>query len=139
MIRTFTCGILALLFAWTITGCKKQIDQAKADAVVEVMVANKWIVQQYIDGTNNVTADFDGFDFQFYRDNTVVGANTTISKTGTWSGNASNQTISANFTNAPAPLSRLNGTWTISSYDSNGPKFSQFINGVEMKLVLRKK
>ena len=139
MKNKFIQGFLVLMFVSTITGCKKQIEQAKADAVVEAMVANKWIVLQYMEGNNNVTAEFDGYDFQFNKDYTVVGANTTISKTGTWSGNAANQTITANFTNALTPLPRLNGTWTIYSYDSNGPKFNQIINGVEMKLVLRKK
>ena len=141
MKSTFIHVFLILLFVSTISGCKKQIDKVKADAVVDVMVANKWIVLQYMEGSSNVTAEFDGYDFQFSRDYTVVGANaaTSISKTGTWSGNASNQTIAANFVNATKPLSRLNGTWAIYSYDSNGPKFNQIINGVEMKLELRKK
>lgn len=139
MKKTRICIYLFLLFVSTIAGCKKQIEQAKADAVVDAMVANKWIVLQYMEGSSNVTAEFDGYDFQFNKDNTVVGANTTTSKTGTWSGNATNQTITANFGNAVTPLPRLNGTWAIYYYDSNGPKFNQIINGVEMKLALRKK
>jgi hypothetical protein len=140
MKNTLLLRLTLLLLLGALAGCKKQIEQAKADAVVDVMVANKWVVLQYLDNGNNVTTEFDGFDFQFNRDYTVVGANGTISKTGTWSGNASNQTITANFANATStPLTRLNGTWAIYYYDSNGPKFNQFINGVEMRLVLRKK
>lgn len=123
----------------TVSSCKKQIEQAKADAVVDAMVANKWTVLQYMEGSNDFSAEFSGYEFQFNRDNTVTGSNSTISKTGTWSGNASAQTIYANFVNTTTPLTRLNGTWSIYYYDSNGPKFNQVVNNVEMKLVLRKK
>ena len=139
MKQGFVHGFLLLFFVTTLAGCKKQIEQAKADAVVDVMVANKWIVLQYFVDTNNVTSEFNGYDFQFNRDYTVVGTNGTISKTGTWNGNAANQTITASFLNTTTPLTRLNGTWAIYDYDTNGPKFNQKINGVEMKLVLRKK
>ncbi len=137
--KGFLYSFLLLLFIITLAGCKKQIEQAKADAVVDIMVANKWTVLQYMEGANNVTSEFNGYDFQFNRDYSVIGTNGTISKTGTWSGNAANQTITANFPNTTTPLARLNGTWAIYYYDSEGPKFNQFINGVEMKLVLRKK
>lgn len=130
----FALGLLTVF-----AGCKKQIEQAKIDAVVEAMVANKWIVLQYMEGATDVSAEFSGYDFQFNKDYTVVGASNLVSKTGTWSGNADAQTISANFANAPLPLTRLNGTWNIYYIDANGPKFKQVINGVEMKLVLKKK
>jgi len=135
----FIHSFIILLLVSSLTGCKKQIEQAKADAVVDAMVANKWIVLQYMEGPNNVSAEFNGYDFQFNKDFTVVGNNGTLSTTGTWSGNATNQTISANFSNTITLLTRLNGTWKIYYYDSEGPKFNQIINGVEMRLVLRKK
>lgn len=132
--------MMLLLVLNVFGGCKKQIEQAKTDAIVDVMVANKWIVLQYMEGANNVSDEFAGYDFQFNRDNSVIGANGTVSKTGTWSGNIANQSISTNFPNTTAkPLARLNGIWTVYYYDSEGPKFNQIINGVEMKLVLRKK
>ncbi len=136
--RILQC-LLFITVVFAGAGCKKQIEKAKTDAVIDAMVANKWVVLQYTDGGNDVSAEFSGYDFQFNRDYTVVGSNGTTSKTGTWNGDATAQIISANFANTPAPLSRLNGTWAIYYYDSNGPKFNQTINGVEMRLVLRKK
>lgn len=119
--------------------CKKQIDQIKANAVVDVMVSGKWEVQQYLSGTTDVSSEFAGYEFQFFRDNSVTGTDGTITTRGTWNGDAGSATISASFPNGTNPLARLNGTWGVYSYNSSGPKFNQTINGVEAKLTLRKK
>ena len=39
--------------------------------------------------------------------------NGTVEKTGTWDGNASTMTTSANFTGATYPLDLINGNWNI--------------------------
>ena len=142
MKRVVLCFLVALFIGAGGTGCKKQIDQIKSDALTDYLAANKWAVQQYTEGTTDVTAEFENYEFIFAKNNTVTGAQTgtTITYSGTWSSNVSAVTMTAQFaTGTPRPVSLLNGTWGVSSYNSTATTFSQTINGVDMKLILRKK
>jgi hypothetical protein len=138
MKRFFIPAVLCIIMMVVTTGCKKQIDQLKADAIVDVMVKGKWAIREYLEGPTDITSNFTDYRFQFFRDNTVTAfVGTTVVQNGTWNGSNSTPVITITFSNATAPLSKLNGTWTAYSYDNNGPKFNQTINGVEMKLSLR--
>ena len=128
---------LSLVFIITAClGCKKAIEQKKQDALVDVMSANTWYVAQYLEGPNVYTSEFDGYDFNFKGDYTVVAKKGTSSITGTWSADFNTKVLSANFTSGN-PLSRLNGTWAIYYQDSQGPKMNQFVSGVEWKVSLK--
>ena len=127
--------ILCLLFL-PMFACKKQIEKAKTDALLQAMTANDWYVAQYTDGANVWTADFDGYVFKFRSDYTVTATLGTASTTGTWAADINTKLLSANYP-AGNPLERLNGSWSIYYQDSQGPKMNQFVNGVERKLVLR--
>lgn len=140
MKRGILCFILALFIGAGSMGCKKQVEQIKSNALADYLAANKWTVQQYVEGTTDVTAEFESYEFIFYKDNTVTGSKTGTTYAGTWSSNISAVTMMAQFaTGTPRPVSLLNGTWGISTYNSSATTFSQTINGVEMKLILRKK
>lgn len=140
MKKSVSCFLLLLFAIACSIGCKKQIEQLKSDALTDYLAANKWAVQQYLEGTTDVTAEFDSYEFIFYNNNTVTGTKGTATYSGTWSSNISNVTMTAQFaTGTPAPASRLNGTWGVASYNSTATTFSQTINGIEMKLILRKK
>lgn len=139
MKRSILCVMLAL-FTWVgLASCKKQIEDAKSDALADYLSANKWAVQQYLEGTNDVTGEFDGYEFQFFKNYSVTGTKGTVVQTGTWQDDLTAITISAQFATGTSPVTRLNGTWNISTYNSTATTFGQTINGVEMKLILRKK
>ena len=123
-----------------ITSCEKQIDKIKTNALTNYLSANKWAVQQYLQDSADITTEFDGYEFIFNEDNTVTGGKNATTYNGTWSSNISEATMTAQFvTGTPAPVSKLNGTWGVSSYNSTATIFSQTINGKAVKLILRKK
>ncbi len=133
--------LVLVLFAITsFTSCEKQIEKIKSNALTEYLVANKWAVQQYLQDSTDITNQFDGYEFIFNENNTVIGTKDAATYSGTWSSNISDITMTAQFAaGTPLPISRLNGTWGVSTSNSTATTFSQTINGVAAKLILRKK
>src|ERR1700694_4000724 len=111
MQKQFTAILIILLTCFF--SCKKAIEQKKQDLIVQAMTSGRWIVQNYTAGNTDVTAEFTGYEFQFYNNGTVDGIYNSSATSGTWAGNASQLTMSANFPNTGRPLSRLNGLWKI--------------------------
>jgi len=113
--------IAAVTVAVCSFSCKKAIQAKEEDLIVQAMTDGRWYVQLYQDTTTDVTAEFAGYQFQFYKDNTVdaIMGTTTRSK-GTWNGNISNYTITANFPAAAGDtLRRLNYVWTLTDSYTN--------------------
>jgi hypothetical protein len=105
-----TILVLVLLCA----GCKKAIEQAQADLVIQAMTNGQWKITNFVNNGANITAEFGDYKFQYYSNKTVDAIKSGIvEKTGTWDGNASTRTTSANFNNAPSPLDLINGSWHI--------------------------
>jgi len=120
--------IAVLLFIPTAFSCKKIIEKKKEDIVMQAITDGRWIVKEYRADSLFVTAEFDGYEFQFYTDGRVDGFLNTSVTPGTWTGDVNQMTISSNFGSAGLPLSRLDGTWKItdnsytdvSAYNVNG-------------------
>lgn len=127
--------VLPLLFS-----CKRAIQEKKQDLVLAAMTTGRWYVSEYIAGSTNVTAEFDGYEFQFHSDGSVeaIKGGSTV-KTGTWAGDATNYTINSNFPGAGLPLSRLNGIWKWTDSDWTYV-YSYYYDGAQTNyLKLRKK
>ncbi|MBA2745472.1 MAG: hypothetical protein H0U44_04525, partial [Flavisolibacter sp.] len=106
--------LILLLSVLGLFSCKKQIEKAQTDIVIEAMTSGQWKMVNYKDGAVDRTADFNSYSFQFKEDFTVDAIkNSAVEKTGTWSANAVSKTIAAQFNTAPDPLPMLNGTWNI--------------------------
>ncbi|MEO7312338.1 MAG: hypothetical protein ABIX01_18190 [Chitinophagaceae bacterium] len=136
MMRCFLfagCLSFALL---SLSSCKKAVEQKKQDALVDAMTASTWYIGQYLEGSNILTGDFDGYDFNFKSDYTVVASKAGVNLSGSWTADVNTKVLTANFTSG-LPLSRLNGTWAIYYQDSFGPKMNQFVGGTELKCVLK--
>lgn len=108
---------LFLLFAGIgllCTSCRKTVEQAQKNIIIDAMTNGRWYVEQYKENSIDVTGDFFGYEFQFYENGNVDGIKTPVTKNGTWSSDISNYTITANFpANAGDTLRRLNYTWKI--------------------------
>jgi len=101
---------LAVLFA----GCKKTVENIQQDLVILAMTDGQWGVTSFTQNGTNITADFASYKFKYYSNKTVDAIKSgTVEKTGTWDGNASTMTTSANFTGAAYPLNLINGSWHI--------------------------
>jgi hypothetical protein len=77
------------------------------------MTNGVWIVEQYFEGTNNISSQFLYYEFQFYENGTVTGTKSTEVNNGTWTGDVSNYSITSQFPTATDPVKKLNGVWRI--------------------------
>ena len=131
--------IIACLLILVLGGCKKTIDKLKENAVISAMTDGQWVVTNFVNNGSVITPDFSAYKFQFYSNQTVDAINNGVAeKTGTWDGDASAMTITANFPNSGTTLTLINGTWHI---DNNSWTFvvaSQSSNGETKTLRLDK-
>ena len=100
----------------SLASCKKTLEEKARDIVIDAMTSGKWEITKFtVDGIN-ITSDFAGYSFQYHKNETVDAIKDgSIQSTGTWSGDAANMSISANFTNVSEPLLLINGTWSITN------------------------
>lgn len=78
------------------------------------MTSGQWSITSFTLNGTNITTDFSGYKFQYYSNKTVDAIkNGSVEKTGSWDGNASTMTTSANFPGAVNPLLLINGNWNI--------------------------
>lgn len=131
--------IIAFSLVFILGGCKKTIDKLKENAVISAMTDGQWVITNFVNNGTVVTPDFGTYKFQFYSNQTVDAINNgVVEKTGTWDGDASAMTITANFPNSGATLTLINGTWHI---DNNSWTFvvaSQTLNSETRALRLEK-
>lgn len=131
--------ILITLFALiSLCSCQKTIQKAQLDMLQQAVSEGSWYVFSYIDGGTDITASFSNYVFKFNTNNTVDATlNTTVTK-GNWKGDISTVTIFCDFLTAPAPLSKLNGTWNLKDYYTDYVKAEQNSGGVVKQLYLKK-
>jgi hypothetical protein len=135
----------AALFFILLTGlacgsCKKFIEEQQTNIIIEAMTNGRWYVELYKDNTTDVTADFFGYEFQFYKNGKVDGINGAATKGGTWAADVSNYTITASFpASAGDTLKRLNYTWKINDSYLDFVKAKTAGTAGENILHLRKK
>ena len=115
--RSLLHGFLFTLLAASIImagSCKKAIEAQQRSIILDAITNGRWYVQEYKETNNDVTAEFTGYEFQFYENGNVDGIKNAVSTRGTWATDISNYTITAQFpANAPDTLKRLNYTWKI--------------------------
>lgn len=107
--------IFTILFVlFLLPGCKKAIEKLKEDAVIKAMTDGQWKITSFTHNGSDITTSFSTYKFQYYSNKTVDAINNgSVEKTGTWDGDASSMTTSANFVGVTAPLSLINGSWKI--------------------------
>ncbi|WP_205509260.1 hypothetical protein [Longitalea arenae] len=119
--------------------CKKVLEKKAQDMVMDAMTSGEWIVEQYIEGNNNISNQFLNYSFKFYENGTVTGTINSTSTEGSWVGNVSDYTITSDFPSATDPLKKLNGVWKLKDTDWDYVKAQMTTpDGVNV-LTLRKK
>jgi hypothetical protein len=131
--------IIALSLLFVLGGCKRSIDKLKENAVISAMTDGQWVITNFVNNGAVITTDFSPYKFQFYSNQTVDAINNgAVEKTGTWNGDASAMTITANFSNSGATLTLINGTWHIDNNSWTIVVASQNINSGVRTLRLEK-
>lgn len=129
--------IFFLLF--TMAACKKAIEKYKENAVITAMTNGQWQITKFERNGSDVTNDFNGYKFQYYKNYTVDAIkNGAVEKTGTWDGDPGNMSIMANFPGAAHPLTLINGNWHIDNNSWTYVVASQTLVGETKKLRLEK-
>ncbi|AEW01727.1 hypothetical protein Niako_5492 [Niastella koreensis GR20-10] len=119
--------------------CKKAIEKKAEDMVMDAITHGEWIVEQYFEGSNNLSSLFSAYSFKFNSDGTLIGTANSVSTNGTWAPNVSDYTIDSEFPTAVDPLTRLIGVWKIKDSDWDYVKAEMVTaNGTKL-LILRKK
>ena len=92
MKRTFFYRSLFLLSLSIITLTCSSDDDANQNnnaqeisQIIDDMESGTWIVTSYIDSGTNETSDFNGYNFEFLNDGTVIATNGTTNYNGIWS------------------------------------------------------
>jgi len=131
--------IIAFSVVLLLGGCKKTIDKLKENAVISAMTDGQWVITNFVNNGIVITPDFSAYKFQFYSNQTVDAINNgVVEKTGSWDGDATTMTITADFPNSGLTLTLINGTWHI---DNNSWTFvvaSQNSTGETKALRLEK-
>jgi len=108
--RKFLPLAVLLLFA----RCSKE--EVLRNAIIDAMTSGFWEVTSFQDGGTDKTADFQLYTFQFKINSTVDAIkDNAVQATGTWEANATEKTITSQFSNATVPIILLNGTWKITN------------------------
>jgi hypothetical protein len=127
--------LLNLIIIALASGCDKKIQQIQEDLVIKAMTDGQWAVTSFTRNGVNITSDFSSYKFKYYSNKNVDAIkNGIVEKTGTWDGNSTTMTTSANFNNPPYPLDLINGSWHI---DNNGWTYvvATQVNGTETKTM----
>lgn len=134
--KNFTILLIMLV---SLASCKKTLEEKARDIVLDAMTSGTWHITKFtVDGTN-ITSDFTGYSFQYHKNETVDAIkNGGIQSTGSWSGDAANMRISANFTNVSEPLLLINGSWSITNNSWTFVEASQTVGSQVKTLRLDK-
>lgn len=109
-------NLILIFFVIISCGCKKQIEKAQTNAVIEAMTKGQWKITSFKKGSADITNDFANYMFQFKENFTVDAINKgTVEKTGSWNADVNTKTITSSFANASDPLPFINGTWLITN------------------------
>lgn len=129
-------GSIALLLSMS---CKKAIEKKAANMIMEAITNGEWIVEQYFEGSNNLSNQFQNYYFKFNTNGTLTGSTDSSVTNGTWTPNVSDYTITSDFPTAVDPLIKLNGVWKLKDSDWDYVKAEMATSGGTKVLILRKK
>lgn len=106
--------ITFLLLTTAIIGCKKVVEENARRVLLDLMTNGRWVVQTFTEAGTDLSADYAGWEFQFYDNGTVDGLNGTQKVTGTWAVDEIRLTIQSAFpAGSPAALIKLSETWNL--------------------------
>ncbi len=107
-------GIIILSYP----SCKKIIDNQKENYILNVMTSGLWYLENVNEEGNNITGNYQGFEFKFYKNGNLDAIKESMTQPGTWSGDLNNLTFTSNFPSG-LPLQKLNQVWKIKDYYPN--------------------
>jgi hypothetical protein len=106
--------VMILFMTGMNTGCKKAVVDTSKELLLEIMTNGRWVVEVYSQDNIDLTAEYTGYEFQFYRDGNLQGIKGSDVTNGTWVPDTRNLTMQSSFPlGSNTLLIRLNETWKI--------------------------
>jgi hypothetical protein len=122
------------------SGCKKAVEAAKEDLLMNLITDNLWLVSNFKEGNTDLTNNFSVYEFKFNKDGTVYGKSAgQPDASGTWKGNSEDLSITSAFPNGPSPLDKLTGKWMITKTTMSSVKSNRVQGSTTYYLDLIKK
>jgi hypothetical protein len=132
--------IIALLsISIGVGSCKKTVEKKQEDYIMSLITDGRWYVYEFKQEQTDLSSDFHGYEFQFYKNGTVDCITNNNKQTGTWTPDITNYTIAANFPSASYPLLRLNNVWKITDSYTNAVMVESTVGTLVYKMTLVKK
>ena len=140
LIRAPFIYMLLVVLATGSISCKKVQEDIGQQFIIKIMTNGRWVVEKFTENdTDDITAMFQGYEFEFKEDGKVYGYYETSQKQGTWSGNTTDLTITSSFAGADDPLKKLNDVWKLSNNTSKSVEARPFNSNRVAFLKLVKK
>jgi hypothetical protein len=139
ILKVFVHAIFILLFLLPFFACKKIVDQAQQNALYDLITNGRWELTRFNDAGTDRMAEYEGYQFQFYRNSTVSAFKTGQPEiSGKWTSNLQNLIFTADFSSAGLPLNRFTTSWIITRSTLTTVEAVSSDVGKDYKITLRK-
>lgn len=131
-------SLLAVVALLMLGGCKKAVDNAQTNALLDLITTGQWVVTRFEVGAEDKLSEYTPYTFQFFRNGQVAARQSgQPDVVGTWNPIVENLSIQSAFNGAGLPLTRFNGTWSINRTTMTTVEASREEGGVLYRLGLR--
>lgn len=121
------------------SSCDKLVEETQRDLLMSELSKGYWVITSFVEDSNNITDSFRQHKFIFDQDGGVLSQADSLEENGTWTGNIDTWTIVANFPTAGDPVRKLNGSWSVITYNMDQVKASKKRSNGADTLVLQQK
>lgn len=119
--------------------CKKAVEEQYNDIITKLMTDGSWTITKFTENGTDITPSFNAWICKFYDNNTMSATQGAVVHSGTWQSNVTAYTITAQFAGTVGePLSKINGTWNITTSTATVGNFTQTKAGVPYTMELTK-
>lgn len=139
MKKYITFLVIALFSVTAFTGCKKTIEEKIEEQAIMLMTDGSWLVTKFVEGSTDITSQFNGWEFTFKNDFTMTGVKGATTVSGVWYYDFSSKTITTQANSPVSPLEKLNGSWVNTISHQNDGTFKRSAAGVDYTMQITKK
>ncbi len=131
--KTTKLSLLALAVFFSFASCSENTeDILTLNNSEDILKANTWKVEYYLNNNLDETIDFDGFELSFKSDGKVIAKKAWTEFTGSWVEDKVTKDIFFNFNQSIDPFNRISEGWKI---QQKGDGKFKLVNASETELL----
>ena len=117
--------------------CVKDPPFVPDDLLIQILTDGEWSITEFKYNGDDSTQKFAGWRFKYHASKSVDAKYATVvMQTGTWDGNQSAMTFSANFPSATSPVTLVNGSWNVTTPGTRVVTATQTVGSVQKTMKL---